>query len=218
MVSGLLASPSNRDRAQHPAAAPPDVAVDALVKGAQDGDAASFAALYEHFYDKILRYVSFKTGNANESEDITEEVFLKMLESIGSFRWQGHPFSSWLFRIAHNLVVDHFRRRGRRKQAPLEEVSGLVGSTSHDIDSRLDVKITLGRVNDAMSELTALQREVISLRFAAELSIAETAEAMGKKENAVKALQHAAIKKLRVVLGANGQGLSKQAVPAGWSG
>ena len=116
MVSGLLVSPSNRDRAHDPVAAPLDVAVDALVKGAQDGDSASFAALYEHFYDKILRYVSFKTGNSNESEDIAEDVFLKMLESIGSFRWQGHPFSSWLFRIAHNLVVDHFRKRGRRKQ------------------------------------------------------------------------------------------------------
>ena len=217
MVSGLLASPSNRDRVQDPVSAPLDVAVDALVKGAQDGDSASFAALYEHFYDKILRYVSFKTGNSNESEDIAEDVFLKMLESIGSFRWQGHPFSSWLFRIAHNLVVDHFRKRGRRKQVPLDDVSGLVGATSQDIDGRLDTKVTLFKVQDAMSELTALQREVISLRFAAGLSIMETAQAMGKKENAIKALQHAAIKKLRVTLGASGQDLSSQTVPAGRS-
>ena len=216
MVSGLLASPSHRDRAQDPVAAPAGDAVDALVRGAQDGDSASFAALYEHFYEKILRYVSFKTGNASESEDIVEDVFLKMLESIGSFRWQGHPFSSWLFRIAHNLVVDHFRKKGRRKQVSLDDVSGMVGSTSHDMDGRLDVKVAFLKVQDAMSELTALQREVITLRFAAGLSIMETAEAMGKKENAVKALQHAAIKKLRLILGADGQDL-QQAVPAGWS-
>ncbi len=216
MVSGLLRSPSHRDRAHSPVAVPPADAVEALVKGAQDGDAASLAALYEHFYDKIFRYVSFKTGNSNESEDIVEDVFLKMLESIGSFRWQGHPFSSWLFRIAHNLVVDHFRKRSRRKQVPLEDVAELVGSTSHDVDSRLDVKASLARVQDAMSELTALQREVLSLRFAAGLSVMETAQAMGKKENAVKALQHVAIKRLRVILGARGHDPSKQAVP-GWS-
>lgn len=217
MVSGLLATAPHRDKAQDPVAASAGDAVDALVKGAQDGDTASFAALYEHFYDKIHRYVSFKTGNANESEDIVEDVFLKMLESIGSFRWQGYPFSSWLFRIAHNLVVDHFRKKGRRKQVSLEDVSGLVGSTSQDMDGRLDLKVTFLKVQDAMSELTALQREVISLRFAAGLSIMETAEAMGKKENAVKALQHAAIKKLRAILGVDGQDLSQQAVPAGWS-
>ena len=114
-------------------------------------------------------------------------------------------------------MVDHFRKRGRRKQVPLDDVSGLVGATSQDIDGRLDTKVTLFKVQDAMSELTALQREVISLRFAAGLSIMETAQAMGKKENAIKALQHAAIKKLRVTLGASGQDLSSQTVPAGWS-
>ena len=174
--------------------------IEELVREAQDGEAGAFAGLYEHFHGKILRYVSFKTGDAVEAEDITEEVFLRMLESISSFRWKGYPFSAWLFRIAHNLIVDHFRKRSRQKQTPLEDASGVIGSTSRDLDSDLDTKLTLRNVYKAMEELTKLQKEVISLRFAAGLSVHETAEAVGKKDNAVKALQHAGIKKLRTIM------------------
>ena len=187
-----------------------------LVRKAQKGNSASFAGLYEHFYDKIFRYVRFKSGNATEAEDITEEVFLRMLESITSFKWQGYPFSSWLFRIAHNLVVDHFRRTGRQKTAPIESVSGTIGATSHDIDSYLDTQLSMEQVSEAITGLTKLQREVLSLRFAGGLSVRETAQALGKNENAVKALQHAGIKKLRMLLKPSHDESSDAAV-AQWS-
>ena len=176
------------------------VDVDQLVRSAQEGDAASFAALYEHFSDAIYRYVSFKTGSPTDAEDITGAVFVKMLESIGSFKPRGYPFSSWLYRIAHNLVVDHFRARSRKKTVPLESTNNTVGSSVEELDSYVDVKVAMGRVSEAMKDLTDLQREVISLRFAAGLSVAETARAMNRKENAVKALQHAGLKKLRRIL------------------
>ena len=188
-----------------------------LVRDAQDGDAEAFAGLYEMYYGKIHRYVSFKTGGAVEAEDITVDVFLRMLESIKSFKWRGHPFSSWLFRIAHNLVVDHFRRKGRQKTAPLEAVSGLAGASFDDMDGRMDLKLSVAKVNEAMMGLTELQRQVLSLRFAGELSVLETAQAMGKKENAVKALQHAAIKKLRSLLEPLPDESRDTAVPQ-WSG
>ncbi|MCI0441503.1 MAG: RNA polymerase sigma factor [Chloroflexi bacterium] len=174
--------------------------VEGLVKLAQEGDAASFAALYERFYDQIYRYVAFKTSNATEAEDITGEVFVKMLESISSFRWQGYPFSSWLFRIAHNLVIDSFRRKGRKKTVSLDAVASTASASSADLDGHLDMKLAMKEVQRAMGGLTSLQREVISLRFAAGLSVAETAKAVGKKENAVKALQHAGLKKLKRLL------------------
>ncbi len=174
-----------------------DIDVKALVEGAQKGDQASFAALYEHFFDRIYRYVNFKLRDPVEAEDVTGEVFLKMLESIHSFKWQGFPFSSWLFRIAHNLVVDHFRRKGKRPTVYIDEVSQSVGAYSWDVDGFIDRKLTMGEVYGAMSGLTDLQREVITLRFAGELSLAETAEVVGRKANAVKALQHAGLKKLR---------------------
>ena len=183
--------------------------VDEAVGRAQKGDAAAFAVLYEDYYDRIFRYVSFKTGNSLEAEDITAEVFVKMLESIDSFRWQGYQFSSWLFRIAHNLVVDHFRKRGRRHIVTLDDAPAAATEYNPDLDRKLDVDMSMVPVQEAMKDLTDLQREVISLRFAAGLSVAETARAVGKKDNAVKALQHAGIKKLRGLLSA------EVSVPAG---
>ena len=177
-----------------------NVDVAALVQLAQQGDTASFGELYEQFFDRIYRYVSFKTGSASEAEDITGEVFVRMLESIHKFRWQGHPFSSWLFRIAHNLVVDHFRKNSKRSIVSFENTATNVEAAAVDIDSHIDTELYMGEVCKAMVGLTELQNEVISLRFATGLSVAETAEAIGKKENAVKALQHAGLKKLRRLL------------------
>ena len=183
--------------------------VDEAVGRAQKGDAAAFAVLYEDYYDRIFRYVSFKTGNSLEAEDITAEVFVKMLESISSFKWQGYQFSSWLFRIAHNLIVDHFRKRGRRHIVALDDAPAAATEYDPDLDRKLDVDMSMAPVQEAMKDLTDLQREVIALRFAAGLSVAETARAVGKKGNAVKALQHAGIKKLRGILSA------EVSVPAG---
>ena len=171
-----------------------------LVRMAQEGDTSSFGELYERFFDQIYRYVSFKTGSPSEAEDITGEVFVRMLESIHKFKWQGHPFSSWLFRIAHNLVVDHFRRNGKRNVVSLDNTTINVEAVAVDVDNHIDTEMSMDEVRKAMVGLTGLQKEVISLRFAAGLSVAETAEAVGKKENAVKALQHAGLKKLRRLL------------------
>lgn len=191
--------------------APSKEEVEDLVRRAQQGHSEAFGGLYEAFYDKIYRYVMFKTGDSLEAEDLTEEVFLRMLESIGSFKWQGYPFTSWLFRIAHNLVIDYYRKSGRQKKTSLDDAMRVVGTDGVDIDRKLDVELSIKEVKDAMGGLTQLQQEVLSLRFAGGLSVAETAEAMGKKENAVKALQHAAIKKLRTLLGpAMEQGLISQ--------
>lgn len=191
--------------------APSKEEVENLVRRAQQGHSEAFGGLYEAFYDKIYRYVMFKTGDSLEAEDLTEEVFLRMLESIGSFKWQGYPFTSWLFRIAHNLVIDYYRKSGRQKKTSLDDAMRVVGTDGVDIDRKLDVELSIKEVKDAMGGLTQLQQEVLSLRFAGGLSVAETAEAMGKKENAVKALQHAAIKKLRTLLGpAMEQGLISQ--------
>ena len=175
-------------------------AIEQLVKEAQKGDPAALAALYERFFDQIYRYVSFKSGSRAEAEDITGDVFVKMLESIHSFKWQGHPFSSWLFRIAHNLIVDYFRRGARKKTVPLEAAAATVGTTPDDLDRVVETNLTMAEVRVAMQGLTSLQQEVISLRFAGGLSVSETAGALGKNDNAVKALQHIGLKKLRTML------------------
>src|SRR5436305_14750641 len=92
------------------------------VESARAGDPEAIGWLYERYFDRIYKYIYLKIGDATEAEDITEQVFLKMLEAIGTFKWQGSSFASWLFRIAHNQVVDHVRRNSRHPQVPLDPV------------------------------------------------------------------------------------------------
>ena len=176
------------------------LAVEEVVARAKAGERAAFGQLYEMYYDRIHRYVSFKCGNAGDAEDLTGEVFLKMLESIHQFEFRGFPFTSWLYRIAHNAVMDNFRRKGRKPTVPLDDAERVAGSAHAEMEWRAQVSWTMSEVVGAMDNLTDLQREVVTLRFAGGLSIAETARAVGRKENAVKALQHAGIKKLRAAL------------------
>lgn len=179
---------------------PSNEQIAALVVRAQEGERAAFEALYDHFYGRIYRYLSFKTADAMLAEDLAEEVFLRMLTSIGRYQDRGYPFSSWLFRIAHNLAVDHFRKHGRHRTVSLDDVAAEARESETDLDSYVQTKLTLREVDEAMKSLTDLQRQVITMRFAGQLSVKETAAAMGRKENAVKALQHAGIKKLRRIL------------------
>ena len=167
-----------------------------LVRRAQHRDQEAFAQLYEEHFDKIYRYVTFKIGNETEAEDMTQQVFLNALKSISSFKWKGIPFSAWLFRIAHNQVVDYLRSK-KRTTVPLDE-----SLVSNDNNPQLltEQKLDIEQLILATKQLTGAQREVISLRFAGELSIAQAAKAMGKSQGAVKALQHSAIVALRKTL------------------
>ncbi len=168
-----------------------------LVRRAKQRDQEAFAQLYEGYFDKIYRYVAIRIGDRMEAEDITQQVFLNAIKAISSFRWRGIPFSAWLFRIAHNQVVDYLRRKAKRPAIPLDE--SLVAS---DYDPQLIAgqKLDIERLHSATGKLTPAQQEVISLRFAGELSIAQVARIMGRSEGAVKALQHSAIVALRKTL------------------
>ncbi|MBI4180860.1 MAG: sigma-70 family RNA polymerase sigma factor [Chloroflexi bacterium] len=168
-----------------------------LVGRARQGDQKAFAQLYEEHFNKIYRYVVVRIGDKTEAEDMTQQVFLNALQSIASFKWQGTPFAAWLFRIAHNQVVDYFRKNQKQPVALFDE--SLVESDSNPqrmAENSLDIEQLLS----ATERLTAAQREVISLRFAGGLAIAEVAKIMGKSQGAVKALQHSAIIALRKTL------------------
>jgi len=172
-----------------------------LVRAAQAGDATSFGRLYEKYFDKVYGYLSFKMGNATEAEDVTEQVFLKALESLGGYKWTGVPFQAWLFRIAHNLMVDSLRRRSRRPSEPLEQAMEMTDTRpSNDPEAMLAQTLTREGLTQAVDRLTELQKQVISLKFAGGLSNAEVANHMGKTEGAVKSLQHAALASLQRLL------------------
>ena len=170
---------------------------EALVRRAQKRDAEAFSQLYETYFDKIYRYCCLKLSNEMEAEDMTQRVFIKALDSICSYQCKGVPFSAWLFRIAHNQLVDHYRKHS--KQATVQ-IDDLPIAAKDDPEKVAERRLEIDKVNEMSKKLTAAQREVISLRFAAELSIAEVANMMGKSEGAIKALQHSAILALRKMM------------------
>jgi RNA polymerase sigma-70 factor (ECF subfamily) len=158
------------------------------------------AGLYEEYYDKIARYVYVRIGDRTEAEDIAGEVFLKALDSLKNYQERGIPMPVWLFRIAHNLVVDHLRRVTKFKRVPLEDVEIV-----HDSDPQAAAErnIEMEMVNKAMSSLTEEQREVIRLRFFGGLSSREVGNLLNKSDGAVREMQRAALEKLRNIIGGN---------------
>ena len=178
----------------------PDIV--ALVREAQKGDLSAFAALYDHYFERVYRYVMARVGNSHEAEELTQDVFLKVMQALPSFRFRGPPFAAWLFRVAHNVVVDRVRRRKAAGEAvPLEDAGDIPhgGSVEASALHALDVR----EMHRALERVTDLQRQVVMLRFIAGLSLAETAAAMRRNENAVKALQHSALNALRRILAPN---------------
>lgn len=171
-----------------------------LVAEAQKHNEEAFAQLYERYFDKIYRYILLKVGDQFEAEDMTQQVFLKMLKSIGSFKWKDVPFSAWLYRIAHNQIVDYLRRKSRRLTDPLDGVEAFIEDPGGGPQEAVEINCDLESLVTAIGKLTNAQRDVIALRFASELPIADVSHIMGRSEGAVKALQHSAILALRRIM------------------
>ncbi len=163
------------------------------------GDQHALADLYDWYMPRIYRYAVARLGNTADAEDLTEEVFLKMLGAIGAFRWRDVPFSSWLFRIAHNHIATHFRRHAQRG-GPTTAIPEDMADVRHNLAAAVEEQITMDEVRRATQLLPDAQREVIALRFAVGLSIAETAKVLGKREGNIKALQHKGVAKLQKML------------------
>ena len=161
-------------------------------------DDETLAQIYEANYGRVTRYIAARTGDRDLAEDMAGEVFLRAVESLGNFRARGIPFEAWLFRVAHNLVVDHYRKNARRQHVPLDEAASL--SASDDPVGGLEHRLDVETVYQAMQWLNPAQQEVVTLRFLAELSSEEAGVIMGRTSGAVRELQRTAIKALRRIL------------------
>lgn len=162
--------------------------------GAEGQHKAMLAALFEEYYDRIAHYAYIRIGNRSESEDIAGEVFLKALKSLASYQERGVPMPAWLFRIAHNLVVDYLRRLTKRQMVRLDNLEIENGA---DPAFLAEKNADIEQVTKAMAKLTQEQREVIGLRFFAGLSSKETGSVLNKNSGTVREMQRAAIEKLR---------------------
>ena len=177
---------------------------EALVRAAQEGNLAAFGQVYEAYYLRVYRYAAARVGQSAEAEDIAQEVFLKALKSLHRFKFTGPPFAAWLFRIAHNLIIDRARHiksaSAATSGAPTSLDNALAVAGDQNVEQQALLALDMEALREALSKVTKLQRQVVELRFIAGLSLAETAGVMGRKENAIKALQHSALGALRRLL------------------
>jgi RNA polymerase sigma-70 factor (ECF subfamily) len=158
---------------------------------------AELAGLYEEYYDRIALYAYSRIGNKAEAEDIAGEVFLKALQSLKSYKEQEPPIQVWLFKIAHNLVVDYLRRKGKFKTVPIDSVNMVDNSNPAEM---AEIHLEIERVKEALKRLSNDQQEVIRLRFFAGLTSREVSYLMGKTDGAVREMQRAALERLRQIL------------------
>jgi RNA polymerase sigma-70 factor (ECF subfamily) len=166
-----------------------------LVERAQQGDRAALEELYLLHFDRIYSYLHMSVGNRYDAEDLTTQVFVRMLEAIGRFRWQSAPFSAWLFRIAHNLTIDHFR--ATRRWQPEEDVPELPGS--EEVSAEEQALHAIGRESmlELIDKLSTEQQQVLTLKFVFNFSNGEVATILEKTEGAIKSLQHRALVSLQ---------------------
>lgn len=168
-----------------------------LAQRASAHDQAAFAELYNAYVDKIYKYIYYKVGSPADAEDLCEQTFLRAWEAIGRYTWCGYPFSSWLYKLAHNLVVDHYRTR--RESLPLSDVLSTPDEPV-DPENALHRMLDAAELRESISQLTLEQQQVISLKFIEGYENAEIAQMMNKKEGAIRALQYRALRSLQAIL------------------
>ena len=169
-----------------------------LVQRAQSGETEAFGKLYDTYFSKIYRFILLKVTKRVDAEDLTHQVFLSAWQNIRSYRFQGNPFSSWLYRIAHNAVIDFYRTQ--KPHIDIELVSE--DSIAHipDLEQELDRGAELIHVRHALTQLKPEEQTALIMKFVDELSNKEIAEALHKTEGAVRVMHHRALKQLRKII------------------
>jgi len=182
-----------------------------LVARASQGSGEAFGQLYQLYVDRIYNYIYYKTGHSVDAEDLTEHVFIKAWEAIRRFRFEGKPFAAWLFKVARNVVIDHYRTR--KSNSDLSEV---ISAIAHDGDPEdyAQRRATGQLLMTAIRRLTDEQQQVILLKFIDGMDNTEISATMGKKEGAIRALQYRALLALQRILQDERYGLERRPMRA----
>jgi RNA polymerase sigma-70 factor (ECF subfamily) len=171
-----------------------------VLSRASGGDRDAFGELYEHYAERIFNYVYYRSGNLHDAEDLTARVFQRAMNHIRNYRDRGVPFSAWLYRIAHNLVANWHRDRGRRQEVPLADVPALPSK-----DERPEQLLVRSQEQDSLlrhiRKLPPDRQTLLILKFVEDLSNVEIGQIMGRSEGAVKSLYHRTLLGLRDELG-----------------
>ncbi len=180
--------------------APTESDIDALVVSSQEGDKEAFAGIYDHYFDQIYRYVFFRV-KAEEVDDIVETVFIKCWVNLEKYEKRDVSFGAWLFRIAHNAVIDH--RRAHRPILPIDPRTE-DESVSAAPKKKTEQVLAAKEVREAVDQLREPYKQVVTLKFLIGLSNSEIAEILGQREGNVRVLQFRALKELKEKLGEKG--------------
>jgi RNA polymerase sigma-70 factor (ECF subfamily) len=170
-----------------------------LITRARTGDVEAVGRLYDQHHAEIFRYLWARVGERPLAEDLTGDVFMRMLMALPRYRPGAAPFRAWLYQIARNLLIDHFRKTGKRTMVSLQHAETL-NDDAPDVVTVVDRHLTMEQIHRALTRLDETQREVVTLRFLSGLSLREVAETLGKTEPAIKALQHRGLAALRQAL------------------
>jgi RNA polymerase sigma-70 factor, ECF subfamily len=169
-----------------------------IIIRAQQGDSQAIGEIYECYRVSIFRYLYYRTGDGQTADDLTSEVFLRMIRSLGSYRKQEVAFLAWLFQIAHNLLTDYYRKKRYRNHLELEDQEMVMQEPGSHTTG--DARLNSLALRQALERLNEEQRDVIVMRFVTGMPIAEVAQALNKSEDAVKGLQRRGLAALRDVL------------------
>ena len=165
-----------------------------LISLSQQGDAEAFARLYAFYAERITRYIYFRVTDHELAEDITSRIFLKMLEKLDTYQVGRSPSGAWLYRIAHNAIIDHYRTK--KTFISLEDVHQAEVRQEDGIEEKLDLQIKSQKLRAALQVLTEEQQRVLILKFIDGLSTQEIARQLGKRQGAVRGLQMRALRRL----------------------
>ena len=175
-----------------------------LVKKAQNNHRSSshsldaVSVLYDRHHNRIFHYLLMRLNDHQQAEDLTGEVFIRMLNALPDYKERSVPFEAWLYRIARNILIDSYRKESTKQTVPIDEAVNI--PAVEDLDSKLDVKWSLETVQEALEKIEPSQREVIELRFLVGLPAQNVALILDKTIAAVKALQHRGLNNLRMVI------------------
>ena len=174
-----------------------------LVDLAKTGSKDAFGELYERYVEKIYSYIYYRTGNHHDAEDLTARVFFRAMAHIESYTERGVPFQAWLYRIAHNLIANWHRDRGRRKIIALDEF--LAASLKSDApDQQAEENEEREALLNAIRRLPEERQQLLALKFVERLSNAEIGQLMNRTEGAIKSLYHRTLIALRDELSGTG--------------
>jgi len=173
--------------------------IENIVESAKKGKEEAFESLYKVYSDNIYRYLYYLLGNQDTAYDLTSQTFLKAYENLKSYRFKGYSFSAWLYKIAHNLAIDHFRKQQKEasgfSEGSLRSAWAKAGETNFE-----ELVINRVTLEDALKNLTLGQRQVIILKFIEQMNNSQVAEILGKTTGAVKAIERRALSELKNIL------------------